>query len=81
MKIESFVLINVKTGTIKQVIGSLEKFKVVKFIASTAGKYDLIISLVVNSLEELHNFVTSELQKINGIAQTETQIIAKKIEK
>lgn len=81
MSVESFILMNVETGKIKQVIDSIKKLKEVKSIASTAGKYDLILKVEVTDLGALHDFVTGTLQNMSNIKSTETQIIAKKIER
>ncbi|MBT4376529.1 Lrp/AsnC ligand binding domain-containing protein [archaeon] len=77
--IESFVLMTIENGKVGEVMDLLKKLKEVKTIASTAGGYDLIIFAKLKDLENLHDFVTFKIQKIDGVKHTETQIIAKKI--
>ncbi|MBT4651539.1 Lrp/AsnC ligand binding domain-containing protein [Candidatus Woesearchaeota archaeon] len=81
MTVEAFVLLNIKTGSIKEVIKSLKEFKELSVVASTAGSYDLVVNVKVEDLAKLHDFVTTTLQRIEGIVQTESLIVAKKIER
>jgi DNA-binding Lrp family transcriptional regulator len=78
---ESIVLAKVKVGKVDGVMAILKKYKEVKMIASTAGHYDLIITVSTDSLEKLHDFVTKIIHSIDGVESTETHIIAKKVEK
>ena len=61
-------------NTIKEMrkIGNVEKISVV------AGEYDIVVRVHVKDLEKLLE-VTNEIQMIDGVKKTTTQVIEKEI--
>lgn len=76
--ITAYILINVKIGYIDKVMEDLKKIRNVKSVAITAGLYDLVVRVKVETLEELFQ-VTNEIHEIEGIERTNTHVIEKEI--
>ena len=80
-RISAFVLINVRTGMIDQVISEL--IKVVNknphvetlYADSTTGKFDIIHMIRSEEMSGLHAFIVGELQNIEGITSTVTEVV------
>ena len=79
--IQAYILINVKPGRINMVI---ENFSAlikpnpgveVLSADSTTGKFDIIAKIKTKNMGELHNFITIDLQGIDGIISTVTEIV------
>jgi Lrp/AsnC family transcriptional regulator for asnA, asnC and gidA len=47
----------------------ISKFKEVRFVACTSGGYDLILQVYMKSNDELVDFITNKLSKIDGIKE------------
>ena len=76
---EAIVLVKVNVGAVDKAMSFLKAYSEVREVASTAGHYDLIVRVVTDDLEKLHDFVTKNLHLIDGVQLTETHLIAKKI--
>jgi len=80
-RISAFVLINVRTGMIDQVISEL--IKVVNknphvetlYADSTTGKFDIIHMIRSEEMSGFHAFIVGELQNIEGITSTVTEVV------
>ena len=59
---------------LKEAAESIAKFKEVRFIACTSGRYDLIIEVYMKSNEDLISFMSNELSKIDGIKECDMSI-------
>jgi DNA-binding Lrp family transcriptional regulator len=67
-----------KTGSSDKAIKEMRKLENVEKISIVAGEYDIVVRVRVDTLEQLLE-VTNELQMIEGIAKTTTQVIEKEI--
>ncbi|MGQ4891274.1 MAG: Lrp/AsnC ligand binding domain-containing protein [Candidatus Njordarchaeia archaeon] len=76
--ISAYILINVKIGFIEKVMEDLKKIRNVKSVAITAGLYDLVVRVEVETLEELFQ-LTNKIHEIEGIERTNTHVIEKEI--
>ncbi len=74
--INAYVLITSEVGRSAGIIKELKKLRGVKIISVTAGEFDIIVRVEVNSLEELYNLVES-IQEIPGILRTVTHVVMK----
>jgi len=73
----AYVLVNAEMGKVDVIIKKIKELAGVISVASTAGEFDLIIRVEVQSLEALHDLVTTRMHKIEGIVRTKTHVIAK----
>ncbi len=79
-KVNAYILINVKVGTTAHVFNELSKIDEATHISLTAGEFDIIVRVTVNSLEELFN-LTEKIHKIDGIIKTVTHVVEKELSK
>jgi len=76
--INAYILINMKPGNSDKAIASMRKLKNVTKVSVVAGEYDIVIRAQVPSLDKLLK-VTDEIQMIDGVGKTTTQVIEKEI--
>ena len=76
--VNAYILLSMKTGSSDKAIKEMRKLENVEKISIVAGEYDIVVRVRVDTLEQLLE-VTNELQMIEGIAKTTTQIIEKEI--
>ena len=77
MVVRAVTLVSVKPGMLKHVLGEVEKLKLVHRYATITGEYDILVEVEADNVEQLHDLVLSGLDRITGIAQTNTHIILK----
>jgi DNA-binding Lrp family transcriptional regulator len=65
-------------GNSNKTIKEMRKIKNVEKISVVAGEYDIVVRVHVKNLEKLLE-VTNEIQMINGVKKTTTQVIEKEI--
>jgi len=65
-------------GNSNKTIKEMRKIKNVEKISVIAGEYDIVVRVHVKNLEKLLE-VTNEIQMINGVKKTTTQVIEKEI--
>ena len=71
---KAYVLINVRTGEIKDVVKQLKKIAQVKDANMTFGPYDTVAIVEARDVNDLGQILASEIQPIPGIEQTLTCI-------
>lgn len=76
--VNAYILLSMKTGSSDKAIKEMRKLENVEKISIVAGEYDIVVRVRVDTLEQLLE-VTNELQMIEGIAKTTTQVIEKEI--
>lgn len=59
---------------LKEAAEKIASFREVRFIACTSGKYDLIIEVYMKYNEDLINFLSNELSRINGLKVCDVSI-------
>lgn len=72
----TFVLINVETGTEKDVIEDLKKFPEVKEAYSVYGVYDVIARLEADTMDEIKNAISWGIRRLDKVRATITMIQA-----
>ncbi|MCD6468127.1 MAG: Lrp/AsnC ligand binding domain-containing protein [Thermoplasmata archaeon] len=76
--IKAYILIRARVGKLENILKEARKLKNVESLAVVAGDYDIIIKAKVKELEDLMS-LTDEIQMIDGIKQTTTQVVEKEI--
>jgi DNA-binding Lrp family transcriptional regulator len=79
-QMEALIFVEVSQGQstieIAKAISSDEKVTEVLLIS---GQWDLLIRLKYSNVEELSNFVVSQLRKEKGVGRTDTTIVLNKV--
>lgn len=65
----------VKRQHIDEIVDQLSRCKQVRYVGLSTGSYDLIIEVVMESNQELGDFLIDELTRVNGIIHTDTSLI------
>ncbi|HDD56921.1 MAG TPA: Lrp/AsnC family transcriptional regulator [Thermoplasmatales archaeon] len=76
--IKAYILIRARVGKLDNILREAKKLKNVENIAVLAGDHDIIIKAKVKEMEDLMK-LTDEIQMIDGIKQTTTQVVEKEI--
>lgn len=74
--IQAYIMTNMYPGEYTKALDEMMKIKNIEKISIVTGKYDIVVKVNVNNLEQL-NKLTSQLHKINGVERTNTQVIEK----
>lgn len=65
----------VKRQHIDEIVDQLSRCTQVRYVGLSTGSYDLIIEVVMESNQELGDFLIDELTCVNGIIHTDTSLI------
>ena len=76
--INAYILINMKPGDTKKAIDKMRKIQNIAKISVVAGEFDIVVRVHVKSLDNLLS-VTDNIQMIDGVIKTTTQVIEKEI--
>ncbi len=76
--INAYILLTMQPGNSNKTIKEMRKIENVEKISVVAGEYDIVVRVHVKNLEKLLE-VTNEIQMINGVKKTTTQVIEKEI--
>ena len=74
MSVLAFIMMNVKVGTDREVVGKLRAMKGVKEVYEVYAVYDIVAIVEAQTMEELNDLVNSEIRKIEHITSTNTII-------
>jgi len=69
--------ISVEPGTIYSVAKELEKLPEVSYLVLILGVYDLMVEVFCRDREHLTEYITNQIQTIQGVRATETLVIGK----
>lgn len=69
--------LHIEGSKVDEIVQRLSAYTQVTYIAACAGMYDLIIKINVSCTEELYDFLSNELRKIEGINSSETSLVMK----
>ncbi|MBM3132675.1 MAG: Lrp/AsnC family transcriptional regulator [Chloroflexi bacterium] len=69
--------INVHPGQVDAVAEKLASHANVRFVIICAGRYDIIVWVMLREPEDLSDFIRNELGKIPGLAHAETMVYLK----
>jgi len=72
---KAYVLINVRTGSIGEVVRNLRRLEGVVEANMTFGPYDAIAIIQANDVNRLGHLIASQLQPIPGILDTLTCLV------
>jgi DNA-binding Lrp family transcriptional regulator len=79
-QMEALIFVEVSQGSsaieIAKEISGDDKVTEVMLIS---GQWDLLVRLKYNNIEELSNFVVSQLRKEKGVGRTDTTIVLNKV--
>ncbi len=78
MPVAAYILVNVAVGRIQSVIDKLKEIEGVRVVSFTAGQYDVIVRVEVETLEDLF-YLTEKIHEIDGIERTNTHVVEKEI--
>jgi DNA-binding Lrp family transcriptional regulator len=70
--VTAIVLVNTERGRVVEVAERLVEITGVSEVFSVAGRYDLVALLRVKTNDEMAELVTGGLQRVQGVAHTET---------
>jgi DNA-binding Lrp family transcriptional regulator len=76
--INAYILITMQPGDSNKAIEAMRKIENVTKISVVAGEYDIVVRVQVKSLEKLLK-VTNNVQMIDGVKKTTTQVIEKEL--
>lgn len=72
---KAYVLINVRTGSISEVVRNLRRLEGVIDANMTFGPYDAIAVVETNDINRLGNMIATQLQPIPGVLDTMTCLV------
>lgn len=75
--VAAFVQINLKPGTIEEVIGSLTDLQEMLEIHETHGDYDIIAKVRAKTNEDLRNLVVGKIQTVPNVTNTKVITVLK----
>jgi DNA-binding Lrp family transcriptional regulator len=67
-----FLLVKVEPGKLREVADAFGDLEVCSEIYSTAGDFDLLAKIYVESFDELADLVTDKIQKVPHIRETKS---------
>lgn len=76
--INAYILLTMQPGKSDHTIKEIRKLENVEKISVVAGEYDIVVRVCVKKLEKLLE-VTNEIQMVDGVKKTTTQVIEKEI--
>lgn len=76
-KVLSYVLMEVEIGKTDDVVDELRKIDEATTVAVTTGRYDIVVLLETQNLEELYEITVRGIHKIPGIKETQTAVVEK----
>ena len=74
-----YKLLKEKKTTQHELAKKLKMHDLVEEVDMMTGRYDIIIRIAMNDVEQLDEFVTKYLRNIDGIQKTETMVILSEI--
>jgi DNA-binding Lrp family transcriptional regulator len=72
--VTGLVLVKMIPGKEKQVLTKLRTIKEVVHMSAVFGRWDLVLDMETNDLEQLSNVVVTEIRNIPGVLSTETLV-------
>lgn len=69
--------LKVQRGMLDSVASALSRFPQVRYVGASTGRVDLIIEVVTRTNQDLAEFLMNELQSIDGITDSETNLIVR----
>ena len=60
------------------VLGELFKIPEVREVAEVTGRFDVLVTIIARSLDEMHQIISEKVGRIEGVQKTETFIEMRK---
>lgn len=73
----AIVGLHIDGSKVEDIVNKLKSCTQVTYVAACAGEYDLIIKLNLSNTEELYDFLSNQLRKIEGITSSKTSLVMK----
>jgi Lrp/AsnC family transcriptional regulator for asnA, asnC and gidA len=73
--IHAIIGVRVQPGKVHDIIDALQAMRRVRYIGITAGTYDIVLEALFRNNDELREFLTVTLGKIEGVQRTETSYV------
>ncbi len=79
-QMEALIFVEVTQGqSTIEIAKDVSQDEKVSEVMLISGQWDLLIRLKYNNIEELSNFVVSQLRKEKGVGKTDTTIVLNKV--
>jgi len=75
MAVGAYILINVESGKINQVLKALKELAEVQEAYPVTGDYDAIVQIEAEELDDIHQLVAEKIHCIEGVKRTRTHVI------
>lgn len=72
--VTGLVLVKMMPGKEKKVLEKLRTIKAVVHMSAVFGRWDLVLDMETEDLQELSNVVVNEIRNIPGVLSTETLV-------
>lgn len=69
---KAYVLVNIRTGSVKEVVGHLRRISSVVEAHMTFGPYDAVAVVETDDINSVGSILASEIQPIPGVLDTMT---------
>jgi Lrp/AsnC family transcriptional regulator for asnA, asnC and gidA len=69
--------LKVERGMLEEVAAAVSRFPQVRYVGASTGRVDLIIEVVTRTNQDLADFLMNELQAVDGITDSETNLIVR----
>ncbi len=70
--VDAIIGIKVKTGQLREVGKQLAAINQVTYVSYVSGRFDILVEVLLRDTAELFDFLSSVLQRVEGIASSET---------
>ncbi len=79
-QMEALIFVDISEGSSAiEVANAISSNENVSEVLLISGQWDLLIRLKYSNIEELSNFVVSQLRKEKGVGRTDTTIVLNKV--
>lgn len=68
-----------QVGMDDKVFAEIKKLENIQEASATYGSYDLVIKVNFKNIEDLDRFLFDQIRRIEGITETSSMIVAKKV--
>ena len=76
--VSALICLEIDSKLQANIFKKLTTLRSVKKVAQITGRFDIMTEVIAKSLDELHNFVSSELLSIQGVRRAETFVVLNK---
>ncbi len=77
--IKAYILLTLTLGDTKKILEEIKKLNYIESISVVTGHVDVVLTVSVNTLEELYELTYEKLSNIKGINNISTHIVEKEI--